>query len=139
VESDQIRALSCGNVEPELGFEPRTFRLRDESFASDWTAMVGSSLLTWGAASIWSDPEGGSRIVWMIKRMIKAHSIPDRMAGAPGQPISTPAERIASATARPSTPIRKLAAQITPRPTPGRKLSSGRMMAGQPTRVRRRP
>jgi hypothetical protein len=38
-------------------------------------ALVGSCLLTLGAASIWSDPDGLRRIVWMIIGMINAHSI----------------------------------------------------------------
>jgi GNAT superfamily N-acetyltransferase len=30
--------------------------------------------VAWCSASIWSDPDGSRRIVWMIKRMIKRHS-----------------------------------------------------------------
>ena len=51
-----ICALSCWFVEPEVGFEPTTFRLRDGCSASIWTA-----------------PDGYKRIVWMIIGMIKAH------------------------------------------------------------------
>jgi hypothetical protein len=38
-----------------------------------------SALLTLDASSIQTDPDGTSRIVWMIKRMIKAHPTEDRM------------------------------------------------------------
>jgi hypothetical protein len=38
---------------------------------SIWSAPDGSGLLTMGATSIQTDPEGTRRIVWMIKRMIK--------------------------------------------------------------------
>src|SRR5829696_8505669 len=48
--------------------------------ASIWSAPDGSALLTSEASSIWSDPDLSSRIVWMIKRMIKAHPTQDRMA-----------------------------------------------------------
>jgi hypothetical protein len=36
-------------------------------------APDGSSLLTMGASSVQTAPGGYRRIVWMIKRMIKAH------------------------------------------------------------------
>ena len=39
--------------------------------ASIWSAPVGSGLLTLGAPSIPSGPDGTSRIVWMINGMIK--------------------------------------------------------------------
>jgi hypothetical protein len=39
--------------------------------ASIWSAPDGSGLLTLEGSSIWSDPVGSRRIVWMIKRMIK--------------------------------------------------------------------
>jgi hypothetical protein len=39
--------------------------------ASTWLAQDGSPLLTLGASSIQTDPDGSRRIVWMIKRMIK--------------------------------------------------------------------
>ena len=39
--------------------------------ASVWSAPDGSGLLTSDASSIWSDPVGSRRIVWMINRMIK--------------------------------------------------------------------
>jgi hypothetical protein len=69
-------------MEPEEGFEPSTFRLRGRSFPSDWTDLIGFSLLRLGALSIPLDPDGLLRIDWMIKRMIKGqgHSILDRMA-----------------------------------------------------------
>jgi hypothetical protein len=66
-----IRALSWGYVEPEEGFEPSTFRLRDGCSASIWTATDGSSLLTLDGPSVQTAPDGYRRIVWMIKRMIK--------------------------------------------------------------------
>jgi hypothetical protein len=67
------------DVEPEEGFEPSTFRLRARSSASNWTVLVGSCLLALGAASIWSGPDEGSWVDWMIIGMIKAHSILRRM------------------------------------------------------------
>src|SRR5215211_9359234 len=39
--------------------------------ASIWSAPDGSGLLTLGASSVQTDPEGSCRILWMIKRMIK--------------------------------------------------------------------
>ena len=63
--------LSWDYVEPEVGFEPTTFRLRVGCSASIWTAPDGSSLLTLGALSVQTAPDGYKRIVWMIKRMIK--------------------------------------------------------------------
>ena len=51
---------------------PATFRLRDGCSASIWTAPDGSSLLTLDAPSVQTAPDGYRRIVWMIKRMIKA-------------------------------------------------------------------
>jgi hypothetical protein len=54
-----------------VGFEPTTFRLRGRTFPSDWTDLIGFSLLRLGALSIPLDPDGSRRIVWMIKRMIK--------------------------------------------------------------------
>jgi hypothetical protein len=38
---------------------------------SVWSAPDGSNLLTLGASSVQTAPEGSCRIVWMIKRMIK--------------------------------------------------------------------
>ena len=71
-------------VEPRMarreGFEPPTARSVAWCSASTWTGPDGSGLLTLGASSIWSDPDRSRRIVWMIKRMIKAHSAKDRMA-----------------------------------------------------------
>jgi hypothetical protein len=67
-------------MEPEEGFEPSTFRLRAKCSASEWTEQNGNYLLTLGAASIWSGPDGPRRIVWMTIEMTKAHSILRRMA-----------------------------------------------------------
>ena len=64
-------ASDLGYVEPEVGFEPTTFRLRDGCSASVWTAPDGSSLLTLDGPSVQTAPDGYRRIVWMIKRMIK--------------------------------------------------------------------
>jgi hypothetical protein len=50
----------------------RTFRLRVGCSASIWTAPDGSSLLTLGALSVQTAPDGYRRIAWMIKRMIKS-------------------------------------------------------------------
>src|SRR4029450_7444846 len=49
--------------------------------ASIWSAPDRSGLLTLTASSVQTDPDGPSRIVWMIKRMIK-------QAGHPGEPSS---------------------------------------------------
>jgi hypothetical protein len=53
------------------GFEPPTARSVAWCSASIWSDLVGSGLLTSEASSIWTDPVGSCRIVWMIKRMIK--------------------------------------------------------------------
>jgi hypothetical protein len=53
------------------GFEPPTARSVDWCSASVWSAPDGSGLLTLGASSVQTAPEGSCRIVWMIKRMIK--------------------------------------------------------------------
>jgi hypothetical protein len=66
-------------MEPEVGFEPTTFRLRDGCSASIWTATDGSSLLTLDASSVQTAPDGSRPIVWMIIGMIKAHPTQDRM------------------------------------------------------------
>jgi hypothetical protein len=66
--------------EPEEGFEPSTFRLRDGCSASIWTVPDGSGLLTLGASSVQTAPDGYRRIVWMIIGMIKAHPTQNRMA-----------------------------------------------------------
>jgi hypothetical protein len=58
-----------------VGFEPTTFRLRVRCSASNWTEQDRNYLLTLGAASIWSGPNGLRRIVWMTMGMTKAHSI----------------------------------------------------------------
>ena len=55
------------------------FRLRDGCSASIWSASDGSSLLTLGASSVQTAPDGSRRIVWMIKWMIKTHPIGSRM------------------------------------------------------------
>jgi hypothetical protein len=75
--------LACGYVEPEVGFEPTTFRLRARCSASAWTAPDGSSLLTLDASSIQMALDGYRPIVWMIKWMIKAHPTEGRMARRP--------------------------------------------------------
>jgi hypothetical protein len=67
-------------LEPEEGFEPSTFRLRDGCSASVWSAPDGSSLLTLEASSVQTAPDGSRPIVWMIKRMIKEHPTKNRMA-----------------------------------------------------------
>jgi hypothetical protein len=51
--------------------------------ASTWSASDGSGLLTLGASSIQTGPEGSRWIVWMIKRMIKGHPTNNRMALPP--------------------------------------------------------
>src|SRR5512132_3991789 len=69
-------------MEPEVGFEPTTFRLRGGTSQSDTSEGDGSSLLTWDTASIWSDPAGYGSIVWMTIRMTMAHPISGRMTDA---------------------------------------------------------
>jgi hypothetical protein len=78
--------VSWGYLEPEVGFEPATFRLRVGFSASDCSAPDGSSLLTLDAPSVQTALGGSRPIVWMIKWMIKAHPTEDRMAT---QAIST--------------------------------------------------
>jgi hypothetical protein len=53
------------------GSSPRTARSVAWCSASIWSAPDGSGLLTLDASSVQTAPEGSSRIVWMIKRMIK--------------------------------------------------------------------
>jgi hypothetical protein len=47
-----IRALSCGFVEPEVGFEPTTFRLRVEEHSSSRCCPDPSWLLTSAGLSV---------------------------------------------------------------------------------------
>ena len=68
--------LELCKMEPEVGFEPTTFRLPDGCSASIWSAPEGSCLLTLAAPSVQT---GSRRIVWMIIGMIKAHPIKNRM------------------------------------------------------------
>ena len=67
-------------MEPEVRFEPTTFRLRDGCSASPWSASDGSSLLTLPASSVQTAPDGYRRIVWMIIGMITGHPTETRMA-----------------------------------------------------------
>src|SRR5215213_7132181 len=76
-----IRALTAV-LEPEVGFEPTTFRLRVECSASPWTAPEGSRLLTLDASSVQTAPDGYRRIVWMIK----GHPTEKRCQGKQGSP-----------------------------------------------------
>jgi len=65
------------------GFEPPTARSVAWCSTSIWSAPDRSGLLTLDAPSIWTDPVGSRRIVWMIRRMIKQGrqiDEPDRMA-----------------------------------------------------------
>jgi hypothetical protein len=50
-QGERYNALTCG-FEPDVGFEPTTFRLRDGCSASIWTATDGSSLLTLDGPSV---------------------------------------------------------------------------------------
>src|SRR6266545_5050124 len=77
-QEDRIDPLTW-SLEPEVGFEPTTFRLRGRCFQSSRPAPVGFSLLTLDAASVWSGPDGSNWIVWMTMGMTMAHSILDRM------------------------------------------------------------
>jgi hypothetical protein len=74
-----LRATGWRDVEPEVGLELSTFRLRVGCLASIWSAPDGSSLLTWAASSVQTAPDGYRRIIWMIKRMIKGHPTKNRM------------------------------------------------------------
>jgi hypothetical protein len=56
-----MRGLSCWFVEPEVGFEPTTFRLRARCSASTWTDPDGSSLLTLDASSVQTAPDGSGK------------------------------------------------------------------------------
>jgi hypothetical protein len=71
--------LTC-SLEPEVEFEPTTFRLSGGYSASTSTAPDGSGLLKLEASSVQTALDGSRRIVWMIKRMIEAHPIETRMA-----------------------------------------------------------
>jgi hypothetical protein len=77
----------------EVETEPTTFRLRDGCSASIWTAPDGSSLLTLGALSAQTAPDGYKRIVWMIKRMIKAHPTENRCQGKQRSPRAPESSR----------------------------------------------
>jgi hypothetical protein len=68
-----ICAVSCWFVEPEVEFEPTTFRLRVGFSASTWMAPDGSRLLRLDASSVQTAPDGSRPIVWMIIGMINAH------------------------------------------------------------------
>src|SRR5215204_7574961 len=81
-----LNSLLPAQMEPEVGFEPTTFRLRVGCFASAWSAPDGSSLLTLDASSVQMAPDGSRRIVWMIKRMINGHPTEHRCQGKHGRP-----------------------------------------------------
>ncbi len=42
---------------------------------SAWMELIGFSLLTLGAASAWSDPDGTTRVDWMINGMISSFGV----------------------------------------------------------------
>jgi hypothetical protein len=48
-------------MEPEVGFEPTTFRIRFGCSESIWSALDGSGLLTLGASSVQTAPIGSSQ------------------------------------------------------------------------------
>jgi hypothetical protein len=87
-------------MEPEVGFEPTTFRLRDGCSASTWMAPDGSSLLTLDASSVQTAPDGYRTIVWMIKQMIKGPS--DRKSDGKASLCLTPGGVIVGATSPPA-------------------------------------
>jgi hypothetical protein len=70
-QSKKPRPSDLGLVARREGFEPPTARSVAWCSASIWSAPDRSGLLTSDGSSIWSDPEGSRRIVWMINRMIK--------------------------------------------------------------------
>jgi hypothetical protein len=72
--------LTFGFAAHSEGFEPPTARSVAWCSASIWSAPDGSGLLTLDASSIQTDPDGSSRIVWMIKRMITVLMCPTCLA-----------------------------------------------------------
>jgi hypothetical protein len=55
-----LDSLLLGQIEPEEGFEPSTFRLRVGCSASIWMAPDGSSLLTLDASRLQTDTDRSS-------------------------------------------------------------------------------
>jgi hypothetical protein len=101
-----VKSPHCAlTLEPEVGFQPPTFRLRVGCSASTWTAPDGSSLLTLDAPSVQTAPEGSRRIVWMIIGMIKAHPTKNRMPSHAG-PERQGSERPRAAARAPRRPDR---------------------------------
>jgi hypothetical protein len=68
-----------------------TARSVDWCSTSDWSAPVGSGLLTLDASSIQTDPDGSRRIVWMINRMIKQGRQLDEPSRAGAQDLASAA------------------------------------------------
>jgi hypothetical protein len=54
--------------------------------ASIWSAPDRSGLLTLDGSSIQTDPDGSSRIVWMIRRMIRRQMQPRTRRQVHGEP-----------------------------------------------------
>jgi hypothetical protein len=73
--------LTCGDVEPEVGFGPTTFRLRGGIFQSDTGEGDGFWLVRMAVPSVWSDRGRSSRIVGMTMGMTTARSISHRVRG----------------------------------------------------------
>ena len=88
-------------MEPEVGFEPTTFRLRVGCSASAWMAPDGSGLLTLDAPSVQMAPDGYRRIVWMIIGMIKVHPTQDRMPRRSKSVEDAPADGVLRRQVRP--------------------------------------
>jgi hypothetical protein len=101
-----VKSPHCAlTLEPEVGFQPTTFRLRVGCSALTWTAPDGSSLLRLDAPSVQMAPEGSRRIVWMIIGMIKAHPTKHRMPSHAG-PERQGSERPRAAARAPRRPDR---------------------------------
>jgi hypothetical protein len=124
-------------------FEPPTARSVAWCSASIWSAPDRSGLLTSEASSIQTDREGTHRIVWMIKRMIRA---PTQLAaegprcGAPRAWVSTirlPRPRLSAAnwsaglSGRPATPPHREMGPPRPK-TPRPELRRGEVTGGRP-------
>src|SRR4029453_13360055 len=100
-------------LEPEVGLEPTTFRLRVGCSASIWMAPDGSGLLTLDGSSVQTALDGSRRIVWMIIGMIKAHPTKNRMPSHAG-PERQGSEGPRAAARAPRRPGRAWAGQEEP-------------------------
>src|SRR5512132_2241714 len=79
--------MACPSAGPK-GFEPPTARSVGWCSASIWSAPDRSGLLTLGASSVQTDPDGPCRIVWVINRMIKQGRLLDEPRRSRAQDLS---------------------------------------------------